>query len=130
MKKLFVFAAAFISFTGFTFSGNYNSTQTAVNTPAAPEDFRYFRIHRQAKNVVLNWSSVYTSGVNSFVIERSYDGDFFDVINQMPASSETRHTWKDMNVFPGYIHYRVGCIMNDGTTHYSATEIIRIVSHG
>jgi hypothetical protein len=59
MKKLFVFAVAFIAFTGFTFSGKNetvaNNTTTSVSANVA-HDFTYFRTHHQSKkNVVLDW---------------------------------------------------------------------------
>jgi hypothetical protein len=129
MKKLIVFAVAFISFTGFTFSDN-NYTGTTVKGQGVQETFKYFRIHRQAKNVVLNWGMGSVSGVTGFIIERSYDGDFYDVINQVPSTTELKYTWKDLGVFPGIIYYRIGCIMPDGRVAYSQIETIRIVSHG
>jgi hypothetical protein len=131
MKKLFVFAVAFIAFTGFTFSGQndvvkYNSSASV--TASADHEFTYFRIHHQSKkNVVLNWGIATPAGVSGFKIERSYDGDFYDVINEPACNSSTKFSWKDEGVFPGVIYYRIGCVMNDGTCHYSAVETIRVV---
>lgn len=130
MKKLIVFVVAFISFTGFTFSDTNNNISTTVKEQNLQETFKYFRIHRQAKNVVLNWGLSSASGVTGFIIERSYDGDFYDVINQMSSTTELKYTWKDLGVFPGVIYYRIGCIMIDGRVTYSPIETIRIVSHG
>ena len=133
MKKLLVFAVAFIAFTGFTFSGNNDTNPvkpTASLTEAnTQETFSFFRTHRQAKNVVLNWGVSSMAGVNGFIIERSYDGEFFDVINQVPSGTDLKYSWKDMGVFPGYIYYRIGCILVDGRVSYSSTDVIRIVSH-
>jgi hypothetical protein len=131
MKKLFVFAVAFIAFTGFTFSGKNEK----VAYKAAPSitantahDFTYFRIHHQSKkNVVLDWGIDSPAGVSTFSIERSYDGDFYDVINQVSNNNGVRYSWKDEGIFPGVIYYRIACNMNDGTTHYSAIETIRVV---
>ena len=131
MKKLFVFAVAFIAFTGFTFSGKndvvkYNSSASV--TANADHEFTYFRIHHQSKkNVVLNWGIATPAGVSSFKIERSYDGEFYDVINEPACNSSTKFSWKDEGIFPGVIYYRIGCVMNDGTCHYSAVETIRVV---
>lgn len=130
MKKLIVFAVAFISFTGFSFSEENSNTGTTVKGQSLQETFKYFRIHRQAKNVVLNWGLSSVQGVTGFIIERSYDGDFYDVINQLPSTTELKYTWKDLGVFPGVIYYRIGCIMPDGRVAYSQIETIRIVSHG
>ena len=131
MKKLFVFAVAFIAFTGFTFSGKNDGVKyssSASVTANADHEFSYFRIHHQSKkNVVLNWGITTPAGVSGFKIERSYDGDFYDVINEPACNSSTKFSWKDEGIFPGVIYYRIGCIMNDGTCHYSAVETIRVV---
>ena len=131
MKKLFIFAVAFIAFTGFTFSGkkdgvSYNeSTSVKANTNHA---FSYFRIHHQSKkNVVLNWGITTPSGVSGFRIERSYDGEFYDVINETACNNSTKFSWKDEGIYPGVISYRIGCMMNDGSCHYSDVETIRVV---
>lgn len=132
MKKLFVFAVAFIAFTGFTFSGknDVNTTKSSPSVYKAQEMFGYFRIHHQTKNnVVLNWGITTPSGVSCFTVERSYDGEFFDVINQVACNNSVKFSWKDEGIFPGYIYYRIACHMNDGTTHYSSTEVIRVVQH-
>jgi len=131
MKKLFVFAVAFIAFTGFTFSSNNegvsNSASASVKADADHE-FTYFRIHPQTKkNVVLSWGINTPAGVANFRIERSYDGEYYDVINEPACNNATKFTWKDEGVFPGFIYYRVGCVMSDGSCHYSAIETIRLV---
>ena len=131
MKKLFVFAVAFIAFTGFTFSGKNDvvtSKSSASVTANADHEFTYFRIHHQSKkNVVLNWGITTPAGVSSFRVERSYDGDFYDVINEPACNNATKFSWKDEGIFPGVIYYRIGCVMNDGTCHYSEIETIRVV---
>ena len=131
MKKLFVFAVAFIAFTGFTFSGNNEKVANNATTYAAAKvahDFAYFRIHHQSKkNVVLNWGINTPAGVSCFNIERSYDGEFYDVINQVACNNSVKFSWKDEGIFPGTIFYRIACNMNDGTTHYSDIETIRVV---
>jgi hypothetical protein len=106
MKKLFIFAVAFIAFTGFTFSGKNDG----------------FNV-----NVVLNWGITTPAGVSKFRVERSYDGEFYDVINEPACNNSTKFTWKDEGIYPGVIYYRIGCEMNDGTCHYSEVESIRVV---
>lgn len=132
MKKLFVFAVAFIAFTGFTFSGKNDVVTNKTSVTADNyHEFSYFRIHHQSKkNVVLNWGVTTPAGVSSFRIERSYDGDFYDVINEPACNNATRFTWKDEGIYPGIIYYRIGCVMNDGTVHYSVVETIRVVQRG
>jgi len=131
MKKLFVFAVAFIAFTGFTFSGKNEAVASKATTYASANvahDFTYFRIHHQSKkNVVLNWGVNTPAGVTCFNVERSYDGEFYDVINEVPCNNSVKFSWKDEGIFPGVIYYRIACNMNDGTTHYSPVETIRVV---
>jgi hypothetical protein len=131
MKKLFIFAVAFIAFTGFTFSGEndgFNVNGSASVKATAAHDFTYFRIHHQGKqNVVLNWGITTPAGVSKFRVERSYDGEFYDVINEPACNNSTKFTWKDEGIYPGVIYYRIGCEMNDGTCHYSEVESIRVV---
>ena len=133
MKKLFIFAVAFIAFTGFTFSGKKDQTSVksnvSVTTAKAEHEFDFFRIHRQGKSdIMLSWGINSPAGVSSFTVQRSYDGDFFEEINQAPCNNSVKFSFKDEGVYPGYIYYRVGCIMSDGSCHYSDTEMIRIVS--
>ncbi len=131
MKKLFVFAVAFIAFTGFTFQSKTDTvsySDSAAVKANFEHDFTYFRIHHQSKkNVVLNWGVTSPAGVAGFRIERSYDGEFFDVISEQPCNNSTRFSWKDEGIYPGLIYYRIGCNMNDGTCHYSEVETIRVV---
>jgi hypothetical protein len=133
MKKLFVFAMFYLAFTGFAFSDKQAtplSDNNSISALTAQQAFGYFRIHRQAKNVVLNWSVTSPAGVTGFVVERSYDGEFFDVINEMPCNNATKFSWKDMSVFPGVIYYRIGYISETARVTYSDVEVIRIVQRG
>ena len=129
MKKLFVFAVAFIAFTGFTFSAKNDGVVYKASASAkAYHDFSYFRIHPQTKkNVVLDWGVDTPAGVSSFKVERSYDGEFYDVIKETACNNSTRFSWKDEGIYPGMIYYRIGCVMSDGSCHYSDVETIRIV---
>ncbi len=130
MKKLFVFAVAFIAFTGFTFSEKKDgiAEKSASIKANAIHDFTYFRIHHQSKkNVVLDWGIDSPAGVTCFTVERSYDGEFYDAINTVQCNNSVKFSWKDEGIFPGLIYYRIACNMNDGSTHYSEIETIRVV---
>lgn len=131
MKSLLIFAIASMAVSGASFiTVPQSKEQTATISTNKTHDFSFFRMHKQGKsNVVLNWGVTSIEGVSSFAVERSYDGDFFDVINQQGSNGQAKHTYKDENVFPGYIYYRVTCLMNDGTSHTTAVESIRIVQH-
>jgi hypothetical protein len=70
------------------------------------------------------------SGIAYFIVERSYDGEYFDPINQVQANGSKRETWLDNDIFPGYIHYRIVCVMVDDSKVYSDPETVRIVQRG
>ena len=133
MKTLLIIAVTsmVVSGTSFIPAPQEIKEQTAsISTPSQFHDFSYFRLHRQGKgNIVLNWGVTSLDGVSGFSVERSYDGEFFDAINQIPCNGELKHSCKDQNVFPGLISYRIACVMNDGSVHYSPVEQIRIVQH-
>lgn len=134
MKTLVILAIFFMAASGFSFTSAPEKTAdlpASVSASRPASDFSYFRAHRQGKRgVALAWGVTSAVNVDGFIIERSYDGDFFEVINQMSSNGSLKLNCKDENVFPGYIHYRVGCVMSDGSIHYTQVEIIRIVSHG
>jgi len=131
MKKLFVFGLFYLAFTGYSFSGKPVSNSPAANSVKTFQSaFDYFRIHRQAKNVVLNWGITSSAGVTGFILERSYDGEFFDVISEVPSNNTVKYSWKDLSVFPGTIYYRIGCMTTTGRVTYSEVEVIRIVQRG
>lgn len=116
---------AFLSFITITTSAV--ATQLPESTPVTTvSSFQSFRIHRQANGVALSWTPI-SADVQQFVIERSYDGEFFEAINSVGCNGTSRHSYLDENVFPGYIHYRIRAIYADGNTDVSPVEVIRIV---
>ena len=74
------------------------------------------------------WTSGNPSDVESFEIQRSYDGEFFDNIGEVSCENNSRFNWKDTGVYPGYIHYRIAAVLKTGEKVYSAVEVIRVVS--
>jgi hypothetical protein len=91
--------------------------------------FRSFILHRQHDGITLNWA-VSSSSITSFVIEKSYDGEYFESVD-LPITTVGR--WNramDTEVFPGYIHYRVTAILGDGTECTSTVQVVRIVKRG
>ena len=133
MKALLVFVLASISLTKSSsakdslVSSSKHSTVKQIK--GIQEMFGYFRAHRQGKGISLNWSITSPINIAGFTIERSYDGDFYDVINQMNRGAALKFSWKDDFVFPGLIFYRIGCVMTDGSVQYSSIESVRIVKH-
>ncbi len=129
MKKLLLFFV-FAIFATWSFSGkpdsirqNITLTQTQDVTP-----FNFFNAHKQGfRDIGLMWRISSAQNVLNFQIQRSYDGEFFDPIIDLPCDGSASFTWKDENVFPGYIYYRIAANLMDGTTFYSGVEVVHIV---
>lgn len=127
MKALvsYLAVAALIVASSFTVSQQKQLNQQSVNSC-----FTRLNVHRAGKsNVEIAWT-VSASGVTQFVVERSYDGDFFDNVTTVNFDGSSSYKSKDAGVFPGVIYYRVTAIMSDGTTECSPVETIRIMQHG
>jgi len=84
--------------------------------------------HRQQQGVGLSWTVLSSEGIAGFIIERSYDGFEFEEIAQVNSDVSGRNRYHDISVFPGYIHYRVIAIYEDGSAEISETTVVRIVS--
>ena len=103
------------------------SFSATVKPPSGALSF--FRVHRQGPGISLSWASA-SSNVVQFIIERSYDGEFFDVIGGMGCTGTNTHRFSDNDVFPGIIYYRVTAVKTDDTTESSAIETVRFVRRG
>jgi hypothetical protein len=131
MKKLllsFVFVSAV--FTGWSFSEKPGATPKNLNLVQVPSDnlFTFFNAHRQGyRSTGLMWRVSSSDNVVSFQVQRSYDGEFFATIKNEPCNTNTRFTWKDENVLPGYLYYRLAANLIDGTTVYSDVQLVHIV---
>ena len=91
-------------------------------------DFVRFNAHRQQNGIMLNWIFSDPNNVVSFVIERSYDGSYYETVTEVPVNSKNQY--KDNAVYPGYLHYRIKALMYDGSSIYSTVEVVRIVRNG
>jgi hypothetical protein len=91
--------------------------------------FNFLRIHRQAKNVAMTWS-VSSTDVVQFVVQRSYDGEFFENIGTVNFAGSASYKFTDDSVFPGRIYYRITAVKTDMSTECSSTEDVRIVQRG
>jgi hypothetical protein len=132
MKTMILVAALALSFTSVEGHNGLISKQSFLvekADAAVPQSFGYFRIHRQAADVSLNWAIEDPSTVTFFSIERSFDGSWFFELDQVTASPEdATYKYRDTGAFPGYLYYRVVAHHANGTTVSSPVEMIRIVS--
>jgi hypothetical protein len=132
MKAMIIVTALALSFTTVQAHDGLVSKQSFVvakAATAAPQGFGYFRLHRMANDVALNWAVEDPTSVSHFSIERSFDGSWFFEIDAVGCSSENpSYKYRDTGAFPGYLYYRVVAHLNDGTTVNSPVEMIRIIS--
>jgi hypothetical protein len=131
MKTMIIAAALALSFNAVQAHDGLVSKQpfTIEKSTAAAQGFGYFRIHRQASDVSLNWGIEDPSSVVFFSIERSFDGNWFFEIDEISCSpGDATYKYRDTGAFPGYLYYRVIAHRADGTTVNSDVEMIRIVS--
>ena len=99
-----------------------------VSSTSSSVNFGRFNAHRQQKGIGLSWNMVANDRIQGFVIERSYDGEWFEEVGQAGFQSSNHYRFTDGSVYPGYLYYRVIAILEDGTEDVSATECVRIVS--
>jgi hypothetical protein len=124
MKTLFSFLtiAVLVLTSSFTVAN-----QQEANVNKAFSCFNYLRVHRQGKNdVAINWA-VNSPQISMFILERSYDGDFFDNVSTVAANGASVYRQQDKDIYPGVIYYRVVAVYNNGSTECSPVESIRIV---
>jgi hypothetical protein len=123
MKTLisFVAVSAFILMSSFTID-----VQQHLNHQSTSNCFNYFRTHRQGKGIAMDWS-VSATDVVQFIVEKSYDGEYFEPSNSVSSNGASSYKFIDNDVFPGYISYRVTAVMADGSTESSPVETVRIV---
>lgn len=127
MKALvsYLAVAALIVASSFTVNQQKQLNQQSVNSC-----FSRFNVHRAGKaNIELTWT-VSSPDISQFLVERSYDGDFYENVTNLNFNGSSSYKSKDLNVFPGVIYYRVTAVKTDGTTECSPVETIRIMQHG
>ena len=69
------------------------------------------------RQVLLQWGVTDTSGIVSFAVERSMDGNNFSFVT---STAPGIFTCTDPTVYPGTYYYRIKCINNRGVVTYSS----------
>jgi hypothetical protein len=90
--------------------------------------FGSFTAHREHDAAALSWTAN-IDGVSCFAIERSYDGEFFDLIDEVAPEAGRWNRYLDNTVDPGVIYYRISAWMNDGSIETSIVQVVKIVKH-
>jgi|SRR5690606_12557587 len=138
MKQLFVkklfFVCAIATLSVTTEAKTVEAIPSAELSLSAKEpvnDIPFFKGHRQGKGVTLQWVS---NNLESYVIEESTDGEFFDAIpssfattQKTSGSKNGRHTFNIPEVYPGETFYRIAGTLADGSVVYSEVISVRIL---
>ena len=106
-----------------------NNLHVSKIVAKSSEVFGAFHIHRQGDFASLNWN-VTSDAATSFVIERSYDGEFFTEIAEVGSDPSRWNRYIDNTVEPGIIYYRMTAYdANGDSLGISSTESVKIVKH-
>jgi hypothetical protein len=109
---------AFVALFLVGFASSFSTPATFEKTVASKQTscFDYFRAHRQAFGIALNWSA---PEAVSFKIQRSYDGEFFENVTAFEAGAAASHKYVDKDIYHGTITYRIIAVKADGSTENS-----------
>jgi hypothetical protein len=126
-----IITLAFLSFFAITTSavGTQNQSSESLSSTTVTNGFKFFRVHRQGSGVAMSWACT-SPNVASFIVERSYDGDFFESAADVNCNGSDLHKFAETDVFPGIIYYRIKAVKSDGSTEMSAVASVRIVRRG
>ena len=98
-----------------------------IVTQMNASEFKMLHGHRQGNGVGLMWV-INSQNVSSFEILKSYDGEYYDPAGEVRSNGSSHYRFADNNVYPGYIHYVIRVIYDDGSDEYSDATTVRIVS--
>ena len=112
-------------------SSHFSSTlASAQKVETAPQGcFSQFKVQEAAENVCLTWS-VSTAEVKQFVIERSFDGDYYDTISAMNCNGTATHQFADANAAGKTVYYRITAVKADATVEKSSVATVNPAQHG
>lgn len=125
MKTILTFA--FVAFLAVTTSAVATDVHPSYTQNTTNSCFSYFRAHRQHNSIGMMWA-VNQQGVKEFLIERSYDSDYYEVVTTVPGNGAGQYKHMDSEIFPGNISYRITAFMDDGTKSVSEVQQVRFVS--
>lgn len=105
------------------------TTGTTINP-----SFAFFRTHRQGQGIMTTWGLISTTGVSSFVVQKTYEDPYdpyagWEDICFLPCNAARSFSHHDLNIFPGFISYRVIAYLQAGGSLMSEISTVHIVSH-
>lgn len=97
-------------------------------TGVLPIGFEYFTAALQNNNALLNWKMGALENVQSFSVERSFNGTDFTGINTLAAiNNQQVYSYTDNNVAKENVYYRIKATLKNGQEIYS---VIRYLHSG
>ena len=127
MKTLISYVALTVFVLASSFTIDVQQNLNARSAKKANGSFNYFKVHRQGKGIAMMWS-VSSTNAAQFVVERSFDGEYFDTISTIDCNGASRYNYNDGDVYPGYLYYRISCLDANGLVEEtSAVEVVHIV---
>ena len=105
-------------------------------TPVAVQQntcFTGFRTHRQGTGVTASWSVQTTEDIVGFSVQRTYEDPtdpyaYWEDLGVVPFNPTRSFTYKDLQVFPGTVNYRIVALLSDGNSVTSEISSVRIIS--
>lgn len=96
--------------------------------------FATFRTHRQGKGITAVWSVATADQIVGFTVQRTYEDAsdpyaYWENLSTVPFNPSRSFTYRDLDVFPGVITYRIVALFSDGSSAASPLSAVRIVSH-
>ena len=120
---------AYVALTTLVLTSSFTiDAQQKINAQST-QSFSYFRVHRMGKGVSLSWA-VATPDAVQFVIEKSYDGDYFEPAGTVDHNGGASYKFHDTTVFPGTLYYRIRAVNTDASSECSSVQTVRIVQRG
>ena len=113
-----------VVFTLNSFASTDPGMQTSYKVSVS--NFGNFNVHRQHNSAALSWT-FNSSDVSTFIIKRSFDGDYFTTVDQKGVGTGHWHKFLDSTVDPGVSYYKIVAVMDDGTEEESSIAEVRIV---
>ena len=111
-------------------ANNEKTTTVSAASLTTSDIFARFNVHRQKNGVAIQWTVNSVENISSFIIERSWDGQYFESVNVLEASESNNRYLDNYEIYPGYWYYRITAVMNDGTEIHSEIDMVRIVRNG
>ncbi len=97
-------------------------------------EFAFFRTHRQGQGIMATWGLTDNQGVAAFIVQKTYEDpndpySNWEDICWVPCAPGRSFKHHDLNVFPGFISYRVIAYFQFGGSMMSLISTVHIVGH-